>query len=61
MIVAVTDLFEIPKTCGDCPFFIAEYSDYGSCPLTDEGMDSDDLKIRSGGCPLKEVPDNAIH
>ncbi len=60
MIVAVTDLDKIPEKCLECPFFTYEADDYGYCPITEEQMDCDEMKFRSYGCPLKEVPDNAL-
>lgn len=60
MIVAETNLEEIPKCCGECPFFVFEVSDYGYCPLTEERMDIDEQLYRSHDCPLKEVPENAV-
>ena len=61
MIIAVTDLDKVPESCGDCPYLVYEYADYGRCPLTDNTVDSDEKGSRPGDCPLKEVPDNAVH
>ena len=60
MIVVVTDLNEIPNCCGECSFFIAEFSDYGYCAITDASNDSEEQTSRCSDCPLKEVPDNAL-
>ena len=57
MIIAETDLYEIPEKCGECPYLVYEYADYGRCPLTDETVDTDEMNFRSLSCPLKEVPD----
>ena len=60
MIVATTDLDTIPETCGDCPYLVYEYADYGRCPITDSSVDSEEMGFRAGNCPLTEVPDNAL-
>jgi len=61
MIIAVTDLCKIPQNCGECPYLEYEFADYGSCPFTDNSVDSEEMEFRAGDCPLKEVPDNAVH
>lgn len=61
MIVAETTLEKIPEKCVECPLYVPEYSDYGYCTLTSETLDIEEREFRSSGCPLKEVPDNALH
>lgn len=60
MVVAVTDLKKVPETCGDCPYLVYEYADYGRCPLTDNSVDCEEMGFRACDCPLKEVPDDAL-
>lgn len=52
-VYAETDLSDLPKTCGECPYFCYTASDFGTCPLAGEDMASDELEYRSGGCPLR--------
>lgn len=56
MIIAVTDLEEIPEICGDCPLMVCERAtDYGECSVTGESIYGEEMKERLYSCPLKEV------
>lgn len=55
MIIAVTDLEQIPGSCEDCPIASWIAVDYGECPITGDTIDGDEMKERLYSCPLKEV------
>lgn len=61
MIVAETNMTEIPERCSECDLFVYSASDYGYCAVSDGSYDCDEMQAagRPFECPLKEVADNA--
>ena len=49
---------DMPKSCGECPFFIDGY--YLDCLLPNDGIDFGTVNDegRAKGCPLVEVPEH---
>lgn len=50
-------IFEMPKSCGECPCFGGEYED---CQYSDEFSPMNPYIERPKWCPLKPMPEKKI-
>lgn len=57
MLIAIIEKHERkPKCCAECDLFVPRASDYGYCPITEEGYDEEEQLMENNmDCPLKEV------